>query len=152
MNSDERESKRFNYNKASGSPKLVGTPAAGGGHRVPVYLFLPALFLVLARSVAAHSVGLTWVASTSVVSGYNVYRGKHSGGPDPLVNSALDTGTTYTDATVQAGQTYFYVATAVSPSGVESTYSNEVQVTVPYSSHLSVSPTSLSFGNVTVGS
>jgi fibronectin type 3 domain-containing protein len=43
----------------------------------------------------------------------------------------LVTQTAYTDTTVQAGQTYYYVTTAVDSSGNESTYSNEVQAVVP---------------------
>jgi len=38
----------------------------------------------------------------------------------------------YTDSTVQSGQTYYYATTAVDSSGVESTYSNQVQVAVPF--------------------
>ena len=78
-----------------------------------------------------HSVDLSWSASTSVVSGYNVYRGTTSGGPYTRVNSALDALTAYTDSTVQAGQTYYYVTTAVDSSNTESTYSNEVQAIIP---------------------
>ena len=43
----------------------------------------------------------------------------------------LVAATTYTDSTVQASQTYFYVVTSVDSSGVESAYSTEVSVTVP---------------------
>jgi len=39
--------------------------------------------------------------------------------------------TTYTDSTVQAGVTYFYVVTAVDSSGNESVYSNQASATVP---------------------
>src|SRR5207248_11624397 len=35
----------------------------------------------------AHSVDLAWSASTSVVAGYNVYRGSTSGGPYTKINS-----------------------------------------------------------------
>jgi len=78
-----------------------------------------------------HSVSLTWVASTSTVSGYRVYRGTTSGGPYTLVSSGLVSVLTYTDSTVQAGATYFYVVTAVDSSGNESAFSNEVQAVVP---------------------
>jgi len=103
-------------------------------------------------TTSSGSVALTWNASTSSVAGYNAYRGNQSGGPYTKLNSSLVTTTAYTDSSVQAGQTYFYVATAVTASGIESVYSNEVQATVPSSSPLSVSPTSINFGNVTVGS
>lgn len=79
----------------------------------------------------SHSVALTWTASTSTVSGYNVYRSTVSGGPYTKVNSTVIVATTYTDSTVQSGQTYFYVVTSVDGSGMESTYSPEVSVTIP---------------------
>jgi hypothetical protein len=78
----------------------------------------------------SHSVSLGWTASSSTVVGYNVYRGSTSGGPYSLVNSS-DPNVTYSDATVQAGQTYFYVVTAVDSQGTESVYSNQAQATVP---------------------
>ena len=78
-----------------------------------------------------HSVGLSWTASTSPVVGYNVYRGSVSGGPYTLITGSLVAGTAYTDLTVQAGQTYFYVVTAVDASGNESVFSNEVSATIP---------------------
>jgi hypothetical protein len=79
-----------------------------------------------------HSVSLSWVASTSqTVVGYNIYRGSVSGGPYTVLNSTPNSGLTYTDMTVLAGQTYYYVVTAVDASGTESVQSNEVAVTVP---------------------
>jgi len=80
----------------------------------------------------AHSAALTWVASTSVVAGYNVYRGTVSGGPYTKLNSSLIAVTTYTDSTVQSGQTYFYVVTAVDANNVESAHSNEVSAIIPF--------------------
>jgi fibronectin type 3 domain-containing protein len=65
------------------------------------------------------------------VTGYNVYRSGASGGPFTKINSALDGNTTYTDATISTSQTYYYVTTAVDPSGNESSYSNQVQVVIP---------------------
>jgi fibronectin type 3 domain-containing protein len=80
----------------------------------------------------AHSVSLSWVASTSsTVVGYNIYRGSVSGGPYAVLNSTPNAGLTYTDMTVLAGQTYYYVVTAVDASGNESVVSNEVAVTIP---------------------
>jgi hypothetical protein len=78
-----------------------------------------------------HSVSLGWTASTSTVAGYNVYRGSQSGGPYVAVNSGLDASTSYTDTSVQAGQTYYYVVTAVDGSGNESVYSNQAQAVIP---------------------
>lgn len=80
----------------------------------------------------SHLVDLSWTASTSVVVGYNVYRGTVSGGPYATkLNSAVVPGTAYTDTAVVAGQTYFYVVTAVDANGVESVYSNQASALVP---------------------
>jgi len=78
-----------------------------------------------------HAVNLSWDASSGQIAGYNVYRGSVSGGPYTKQNSSLVTQTAYTDAAVQAGQTYYYVTTAVDSSGNESAYSNEARASVP---------------------
>jgi hypothetical protein len=79
-----------------------------------------------------HSVALGWNTSTSVaVVGYNIYRGAASGGPFTRVNSALDAAPFDTDSTVQGGQTYYYVVTAVDSAGSESSYSSQVQAAIP---------------------
>ena len=79
-----------------------------------------------------HSVALSWNTSTSSdVMGYNIYRGTVSGGPYTRINSSLTTAPYSTDSTVQGGQTYYYVTTAVDSTGMESTYSNQVQALIP---------------------
>ena len=62
--------------------------------------------------------------------GYNVYRAGISGGPYISVASASAV-TSFVDGSVQAGQTYYYVVTAVDTSGTESAYSNQVQAVIP---------------------
>jgi len=77
-----------------------------------------------------HSVTLNWTASTSSnIVGYNVYRGSTSGGPYSQVGFVG--GTSYVDAGVSSGQTYFYVATAVDGSNKESAYSTQATAAVP---------------------
>jgi len=79
-----------------------------------------------------HSVDLTWTASQSPgVVGYNIYRGTVSGGPYSKVNGTPNVDNSYTDTTVTAGQTYFYVAKAVDSNDVESGPSNQVQAVIP---------------------
>jgi len=79
-----------------------------------------------------HGVTLNWVASTTPNVSYNVYRGTASAGPFTQVNSSPISGTTYTDSAVQAGQTYYYVATAVDVNNNQSSYSSpSVQATIP---------------------
>jgi Abnormal spindle-like microcephaly-assoc'd, ASPM-SPD-2-Hydin len=81
--------------------------------------------------VLPHTATLSWTASTSTVIGYDVYRGSVSGGPYTLVNSSIVAGTQYVDSSVLAGQTYYYVATAVDSGNRESTYSDQVVANVP---------------------
>jgi hypothetical protein len=79
-----------------------------------------------------HSVTLSWDPSTSDgVVGYNVYRGARSGGPYAQINAAVDSTTTNADDTVSAGQTYYYVVTALTSDSKESAYSNEMSAVIP---------------------
>jgi hypothetical protein len=77
-----------------------------------------------------HSVSLSWTDGGSGIVGYNVYRGSFSGGPYTKITSA-DPTAAYTDNSVLAGQTYYYVATALDGTGMESGYSNEAPAAVP---------------------
>jgi hypothetical protein len=78
---------------------------------------------------------LSWSASpSSGVEGYNVYRGTTSGGESTTpLNSTPINGTTYVDAGVTAGATYYYYVTAVGSDGVQSAPSGETEATVPTS-------------------
>ncbi|PYU50411.1 MAG: hypothetical protein DMG48_13930 [Acidobacteria bacterium] len=78
-----------------------------------------------------HSVALTWGASPSSVSGYNIYRSTVSGSSYIKVNSSLVNGLSYNDTNVQSGSTYYYVTTAVDAAGKESSYSNQVSAAIP---------------------
>jgi hypothetical protein len=99
----------------SGSTSAITEPLSGNG--------LP----------PGHNVDLSWNASASSVIGYNVYRGTQSGGPYTRLNSSLQSGTTYSDANVQLGTTYFYVVTALDGSSQESAFSNESIAVIPTS-------------------
>jgi hypothetical protein len=79
----------------------------------------------------SHSVALNWIASSSPVTGYNVYRSTTSGSNYTKVNGSLVSTVNYTDSTVQNGTTYYYVTTAVDASGNESTYSNQASAAIP---------------------
>ena len=80
---------------------------------------------------SSHSVALTWDPSTSQVIGYNVYRRVASGGTYARLNPSVNTATSYTDSSVQSGQTYDYVTTSVDASNVESVYSNQASAAIP---------------------
>jgi fibronectin type 3 domain-containing protein len=47
------------------------------------------------------------------------------------MNSSTLSTTAYTDTSVSAGQTYYYVATDLSSAGEESAYSNQVTAAIP---------------------
>jgi hypothetical protein len=79
----------------------------------------------------SHSVTVDLTPNSSNVSGYNIYRSSISNGPYTKLNSQLLLSTTYTDSTVIAGQTYYYVGTSVDSSGNETGYSNQVSATIP---------------------
>jgi len=91
----------------------------------------PATVTLSGTGVVQHTVSLSWIASTSTVAGYNVYRSTTSGSGYLKINSSLVSGLTYTDASVTSGTTYFYVTTAVDSSGNESTFSNQATAVIP---------------------
>lgn len=78
-----------------------------------------------------HTVALSWMASTSSVIGYRVYRSETAGGSYSPLNGTALTAVTYTDSTVASGTTYYYVVTAVDSAGTESLYSNQVTAVIP---------------------
>jgi len=81
-----------------------------------------------------HQVDLSWDAPSSSadpIVGYNIYRSPGGSSTYQLVNSSVDSQTTYVDSTVQTGLTYDYYVESVDLAGVESVPSNEVAATVP---------------------
>jgi hypothetical protein len=84
-------------------------------------------------SATAYEVQLTWDAPTDTTDpavGYNVYRST-STGSFQLLNTSVNTPTSYTDTTVQDGTTYTYQVTSVDASGVESAPSNVYTAAIP---------------------
>ena len=77
------------------------------------------------------SVSLNWTPSTTPNVNYHVYRATTLGGPYTKLTASPVTTTSYTDSSVQSGLTYYYVATAVNTSSVESSYSNQATANVP---------------------
>ena len=83
------------------------------------------------RLRSTHTVKLTWKASTSQVAGYNLYRRTSPEVNYVRINSSPVQGLTFTDDTVESGQTYYYVTRAVNTRGFESTNSNEARAIIP---------------------
>lgn len=103
-----------------------------------------AALILVATAFAAptvHSTSLLWTQSSSTgITGNCVYRSQTSGGPYTSLFCSGTASTSYNDTQVIGGQTYYYVVTALAGTQ-ESTYSNEVKVTVPLSP---AAPTGLS--------
>jgi hypothetical protein len=79
----------------------------------------------------SHNVYLSWQPGQGNPVGYNIYRGTSQSGPYQMINTSLDASTNYTDYTVVAGDTYYYVATEVNAQGEESGYSNVAEAVIP---------------------
>ena len=112
--------------KSSGSLKGTLTVSSNAGTvQIPL--------AGMATEASAHTVSLTWTASTSSVIGYFVYRRAGANGLFARLDSMIDPLTSFTDGDVANGATYFYVVTSVSPDDVESEFSTPVSVTIPSS-------------------
>jgi fibronectin type 3 domain-containing protein len=87
----------------------------------------------LTGSSSAHKVALNWDAPTGndPIAGYNVYRAVAAASSYQRLNSRPNTDTTFTDSSVQSGQSYDYMVRSVDLSGVESKPSNKTTVTIP---------------------
>jgi Abnormal spindle-like microcephaly-assoc'd, ASPM-SPD-2-Hydin len=114
------------------TPSQSGTGSAKAGYFSNAVVS-PAVEQLTGTGVApaAHSVGLTWQETDPSVVGYDIYRGKIHGGPYQKINTALEASTNYTDYTVVAGTTYYYVTTAVDVAGQQSAHSNETKAVIP---------------------
>jgi Legume lectin domain/Abnormal spindle-like microcephaly-assoc'd, ASPM-SPD-2-Hydin len=91
---------------------------------------------------------LSWDASSSPVVGYRVYRGTVSGGLYAVQTASAIAALDFTDTSVAAGTTYYYVVSSIDASGVESAYSNQAIATVPSSSVPTPTPTSPLSGSI----
>jgi len=94
--------------------------------------FLLAGLLLPILAMAAHSVLVTITDTTNPAgTTYNVYRGTGACSSSLTLSKLGSTSTkTYTDATVQSGNTYCYAATAVNTAGDESAQSPEAPATL----------------------
>jgi fibronectin type 3 domain-containing protein len=80
--------------------------------------------------MSSHSVALNWDPSTADVIGYYVYR-MMPDGTYAKINNAPVVPTAFTDTSIQSGQTYTYVVTAVDADNVESDYSGPAVAVIP---------------------
>jgi hypothetical protein len=106
----------------------------GGFVRHAANLTAAAMLLCGASTQTARADGsatVTWKPSTTLtVTNYKVYEGTTSK-VYTQTNSVGGTKTTYTVTGLEAGNTYFFVCTAVDSTGLESKVSNEQSCTIP---------------------
>ncbi len=118
------------------SAGLFTAPAAAGSYTITATSMADSAakgsVTVSVVTATAHSVVLKWGASATPGVSYNVYRASTTGGgqyvllnPQPL--SALS----YTDSTVQSGETYVYAVTSVNAAGIQSPFSNIATAVIP---------------------
>jgi fibronectin type 3 domain-containing protein len=106
--------------ESANSSQVSATPSAPSNPNAPTNL---------TASAGRKKMTLTWTQSTSPnITSNNVYRATVSGGPYTL-RATIAPATSYTDTGLTSGRTYYYVATAVNSSGLESPYSNQTSAT-----------------------
>jgi hypothetical protein len=92
---------------------------------------LPTIPSGLVGEVQGSSVVLSWQGAIDcnggAVAGYNVYMSTTPGGPYTKMNTALITGTGFTDTSAQTG-TFYYVVRSVDSDGDESAPSMELSI------------------------
>jgi chitinase len=119
-------------------PKMFFDDVAltGGAAPPPVVPDAPA---GLAAAASSAAVSLSWNAVAGA-TGYDVYRAAAAAGPFTRLTGAPQAATSYADAAVTAGSTYWYQVTAVNAAGA-SRASATVSATVPAPKPVTVSVT-----------
>jgi subtilase family serine protease/Tol biopolymer transport system component/fibronectin type 3 domain-containing protein len=78
-----------------------------------------------AASLPRGDITVAWTCAASSIAGYSIFRSATSGGPYTKLNTQLLAGTSYLDAGVISGKTYYYVVRVVDSLGNESPNSSE---------------------------
>ncbi|MFB6817588.1 fibronectin type III domain-containing protein [Streptomyces sp. NPDC056347] len=118
---------------AAGNTSPMPEPGYGTvyGKRLPVY-GKPAAPASVTATAENGNITVEWTASTSTdVAGYYVYRTTSSDPTSAYSVSPLITGTTFTNESVPAGQTWHYVVRAVSTHSMWSDFSPMAEAAVP---------------------
>ena len=118
-----------------------------------MYLFLFCGLAVTTPSsvLGTQSVTLAWNPVTNAnVAGYKVYYGSASGNYTNI--SSVGNVTNATIPGLTDGATYYFAATSLSTSGLESGYSSEISYTIPSAvPTLQVNPGSIGYGTILTG-
>jgi thermitase len=114
----------YGYGRIDSYAALAATPDPSGDTTPPAN---PA---GLAATAGNAIVNLSWTASAEAdLAGYRVYRSTTSGSGYAEVTTSLVTATTYADASVANGTTYYYVIRAADTSGNLSGFSAQASAT-----------------------
>lgn len=97
--------------------------------KIRLYLMAVCVLFLLPVYASAGSYTLDWQsAGDSELDHYNVYCGTASRAYGPPVSAGKNTSHTFTD--LIAGKTYYFAVTSVNQASVESSFSEEVKVTI----------------------
>jgi len=120
------------------SLSLFGTPTQAGSFPFTVAVkgcggYTSKLsYTIVIQPEPTHVVNLSWDASSSNnVAGYNMYRGTDGVTWQKVNSGGLIAWTVYSDVSCGNHKNYYYAATAVDISGMESAKSASVQVAIP---------------------
>jgi hypothetical protein len=118
----------------SNSSTIVAvTPAHSSGSAAVAVTNSDGQSATLASGFTFHSIDLIWDAPSSspvTIAGYNVYRGNSSAGPFGRLNGPTPLAdTSFIDATVEGGTTYYYEVKSVDSNGTESPPAGPVPAT-----------------------
>jgi hypothetical protein len=120
------------------SLSLAGTPTKASSYSFSVQVkgcgghTSKANYTVVIQPTPVEVVNLSWTASrSSDIAGYNVYRGPDGVNWEMINTGGLVASTLYSDSTVANNTTYYYAATAVDTSGVQSAKSAAIHATIP---------------------
>ena len=83
---------------------------------------------------SAYEVDLTWdapTASSESVAGYNIYRAASESSMYQLLNSSIESSTSYSDTTAANNTCYTYYVESVDAEGNQSEPSNTYTVSIP---------------------
>jgi len=122
----------YYYQVAAVNAMGTSSRSAEASAKVPTVLTVPGAPTGLTASASGSSASLRWTAPASTggsaITSYSIYRGTGAGS-ESTTAIGTSTTTTYTDATVVAGKTYYYVVKAINSVGV-SPVSNEVSYVI----------------------
>ena len=103
----------------------------------PAILAICLVLLLFGGSLEAQEIRLRWDPNSEPdLAGYNIYRSQVSGSGYARLNGSLIPINSFTDSSVQADVTYYYVATSVKEHGLESAFSDEVSASASGTSGL----------------